>query len=404
MSRFSIKLDSIKTIADEELIISRRIGNCSSELNDVRSEIRSKIKGLSGVDYALQELGRQINEYDKKIKYCYYSLKDCAGNYERTEKLLASGLPLGFVNSLGITDVSALLLILDKVKNIDKILFDNSGNYPKITVNYGDYVKRQAEIEGRELTPWEKFWSDGYDGNYIAGKKAVAGSILGFDTGASISGGILNYDTSGKAKADFDLNKGNIGASAKAEAGFSVAKGEAKANFGNIASVDAKGSVGNASASGEIVATLFDKGKLSPELSAKVAAAASVASGAISGKIGNETVGASLNASGEVLGAHADASAGIGKVTYKDDNGNTVSGYGVQAQAGAEAYLAQGEIEGGFDFFGYHVDLAVEGKAGGAGAKAGVTATTGAISGELGAGLGLGLGIKFNVNKSAKTY
>ena len=157
--------------------------------------------------------------------------------------------------------------------------------------------------------------------------------------------------------------------------------------------------MGNVAAEGEIAATMYKDGKLDPRFAAVAAAGANVVSGSINSKIGNDQFDVHSKASGELLGAHAEAGVQIGKVKYKDENGNEVEAYGAQATVGAEAYLAKGEVSGGFKIFGYDIDFSLEGKAGGAGVKAGVTATTGGIEGELGAGLGLGLGIKFHISK-----
>ena len=105
-----------------------------------------------------------------------------------------------------------------------------------------------------------------------------------------------------------------------------------------------------------------------------------------------------MNAEGTVLGAEAELSGGAGMITYKDETtGKTRTELG---KAGAEAYLAEGSISGGFTIFGIEVDVGASGKAGGAGVEAGGRVTTGGISGEIGAGLGLGLGLELSIDWS----
>ena len=108
-----------------------------------------------------------------------------------------------------------------------------------------------------------------------------------------------------------------------------------------------------------------------------------------------------MNAEGTVLGAEAELSGGAGMITYKDETtGKTRTELGVSGKAGAEAYLAEGSISGGFTIFGIEVDVGASGKAGGAGVEAGGRVTTGGISGEIGAGLGLGLGLELSIDWS----
>jgi hypothetical protein len=125
-----------------------------------------------------------------------------------------------------------------------------------------------------------------------------------------------------------------------------------------------------------------------------------VAKGEENLEIGNDDFNAHEKATGELLGAKAEVSAGIGKVSYKDDNGNITTGLGVTGKVGAEAYVAQGKISGGFTVFGIKIDLGAEGKAGGAGVHAGGAITTGGVNGSIGAGLGLGAGLSINIDWS----
>ena len=156
--------------------------------------------------------------------------------------------------------------------------------------------------------------------------------------------------------------------------------------------------VENAAVSGEGKAQLFKDGKLSPEISAKVSGEVSAVKGKIETKTGTDDYNVHGKAEGELLGAKAEAKGGVGKITYKDKEGNTKTGYGVEGSVGAEAYVAQGKISGGFTIAGIKIGVSVSGKAGGAGISAGGRATTGGVSGEIGAGLGLGAGLKLDVD------
>lgn len=88
-------------------------------------------------------------------------------------------------------------------------------------------------------------------------------------------------------------------------------------------------------------------------------------------------------------------------LTYKDETtGQTKTELGAKGKVGAEAYLAQGKVSGGFTIFGIKIDAGVTGKAGGAGVSAEGNVTTGGVSGKIGAGLGLGAGVEISIDWS----
>ncbi|MDY3888667.1 MAG: hypothetical protein SOZ17_05630, partial [Agathobacter sp.] len=82
------------------------------------------------------------------------------------------------------------------------------------------------------------------------------------------------------------------------------------------------------------------------------------------------------------------------------ENGIDRTTWGANANVSAEAYLATGSVKGGFSIFGFDIDIAVEGKAGGAGVEAGAKITTDEIRGKIGAGLGLGVGLEIGISRS----
>lgn len=176
-----------------------------------------------------------------------------------------------------------------------------------------------------------------------------------------------------------------------------VAKGSAKGNWGCLRG-EAEGSVGQVSAKGEIGATLFKDGEFAPQIGARAEAAAVGIQGKAEAGIGTENNNIHVGADGKVGVAKAGAEAGIGKVTHTSPDGKSIEGYGIKAEAGAEAYAAEGRLSGGIEIFGIRIDAGVTGKAGGAGVKAGGAVTTGGVSGSIGAGFGLGLGIDISID------
>lgn len=108
------------------------------------------------------------------------------------------------------------------------------------------------------------------------------------------------------------------------------------------------------------------------------------------GQLGDEQFNAHAAASGSSYTADAKASLGVGQFT--DKNGK--SHIGVQAEAGAGAYIVEGEAKAGFTIFGIKIN--VTGSAGvglAASAKAGVTTDKAEAKFKLGPfGLGLSIG------------
>ena len=70
------------------------------------------------------------------------------------------------------------------------------------------------------------------------------------------------------------------------------------------------------------------------------------------------------------------------------------------AKAGAEVYLAKGEVKGGFEIFGIKIETEVEGKIGAIGAKVGGEIEDTSVEAEIGASLLGGAGIKVKIDWS----
>lgn len=250
-------------------------------------------------------------------------------------------------------------------------------------------------------------WGDGKASASVGsfglnGKATIAGNEIGSVKadvdllGASAQGKVglsVKADENGKTKSVF------LGAGGEAEA--HVMKGELETKSFGLFTDKAKLSVGNASAEGKVGITLMDGGKFAPGIGANASAKANVAEGSVTQQFGTDNYNLYNTASGKVLGAEAKASAGVGMVSYKDStSGQTKTGFGVSAEAGAEAYIAQGTVKSGFTIAGIKFDGGITGKYGAVGAKAGGHVTTSDIGGSVDLGLGLGLGVNFNVDFS----
>lgn len=286
---------------------------------------------------------------------------------------------------------TALKQISDTYKRTEKSIVENSAmsaiKEPKKT---GNILERL--LSGEKIS-----------GSLVSGEISGSTEVLGFVASGAIGGGFLNYEAkrTGKFGIEFDENGDVDSAGAYVGAGISgsVLEGHAEGSIGDL-SGKVSGEVLSGGLTGEIGATLFKDGKLNPQIGAKVKAEGSVLSGEAEVKKGNDVFNRHAKAEGQLVGGEAKAEVGAGAVTFTDKNGKERTEYGVQAEAGAEGYLAKGEISGGFTILGVNFDVGVEGKAGALGAKAGGRATTGGFEGSIGASLGLGLGFKFSVDWS----
>ncbi len=238
-------------------------------------------------------------------------------------------------------------------------------------------------------------YNDSSDGksswSFGGGKTEYQGTVLGEDVGYEASYNVGHVTTEGKLGFEYDPEDGDYKFGASGKAGFSVVDGSVSGNIGDLSGT-LEGKVGNIEAEGAIGATLI--GGFAPGLYAEVKGKANVLEGSASIQKGTDQFNGHVKAEGSLLGAEAEATAQIGAIEGEDGSVQ----FGAKVKAGAEAYLAEGEISGGFTLFGIKVDLGLEGKAGGAGAKAGVEISTGCLEGEIGAGLGIGAGLKLKID------
>lgn len=227
---------------------------------------------------------------------------------------------------------------------------------------------------------------------------------LGFlDITHTAEGELFGYSTKvhdGKWKVSEKDGKISSDITFGAEGEVHLAKGKITQDINGVLHREINGTVGQVSAEGTAGLTLYKDGKLSPALQAKLKVEAVAAKGSIEDRIGTEDYNYHTKASGSVGVASAEATAGIGRITYKDANGTEHTAWGAQGKVGAEAYLAEGKVSGGFTIMGIKIDAGVSGKLGGAGASAGGQVTTSGVSGKLDLGLGAGLGVDISVDWS----
>lgn len=366
MSVLAVKTGVMNQCASSEQDIAKRISSISGEIDNIRQNLSFNIRARANINSQLITLKKVCQANASHVASLQSVLKDAVTAYTQAEKNACS-LADGVAAAAASTGAAASA----KSKQSDESIFKR-------------ILKDDWKIEGAVL----------------AGSKTVSGSILGFDSTGTAEGDLVGGSIKTKSQAKWKLEKGEAGIEKSIEAEGHLAKGKLKGNIGLLGG-EVSGTVGSVGATGKVGATLFKDGKFSPTLDAKLKAEAAAVKGSAEGKIGTDEHNAHIKGSGTLLGAEAEASGSVGKITYKDETtGQTKTEIGAKGKVGAEAYLAQGKVSGGFTIFGINIDAGIQGKAGGAGVTAEGKVTTGGVSGKIGAGLGLGAGLEISIDWS----
>ena len=356
----------------------QQMENVSRALETITSEIQGINRGLSWNISSREQIRRKLNEYSgyterlcSKTKSLSSGLSTVKHQYMVTEQKAMSNVP-GGVTPIRKTPASGA-----KTKTIktDMVLLPID-----VKDNLVKYWKMLSVLPTIPLMP-------------------IWGPMIFYNVGKNISWKLLDGKLDWSGNASWDKEKGEIGAAVEGKASGSLVRGSISGKAG-LASGSGGIQIGTGAVKGEAGATLFKDGKLSPEVKVKASAEVAAVHGEAKGQIGNDDYNVHAGADGSLFKAKAEAGAGAGKITYKDESGNTKTGYGVEASAGAEAYVAEGKVSGGFTLGGVKFNVSLSGKAGGAGVKAGGRVTTGGASGEIGAGLGLGASVKLDIDWS----
>ncbi len=239
-----------------------------------------------------------------------------------------------------------------------------------------------------------------YGGSFSGSGTSQRGTERSVSGGSQFVSGEVNKSFKGVGNVKFDkdgkIDEANV-LDASVQAKGSLATGHVEGSYG-MASANAEGSVvaGEAKISGKI--KVFEKGKLAPQASVEAKASIDAVKGSIGATLGSKKNNAHVKANGVVGHAEAKAGAGIGKITYEDENGQTKAEYGAYAEVGAEAYLAKGTLSGGLTICGIKVDASVDFKAGGAGATGSAEVKSGGLKAGLGIGALVGLGVNVSID------
>jgi hypothetical protein len=339
----------------------------------------SKLKQYTSKE---ENISKNLKNLSSQLTACNNSLRNCMsssgyGNIQRS------------INSVS----QKLVTRADQISQMSRVLSNISSKYSETEKSISG-----GSIKAKEV--FSKLTGGEYKGSIASRTVETAGTFLGINTSGKVAGDLLGGEVSTKFKSKIDFEKGEVDLiDAEVSAKGHLAKGEVSGNFGYL-NGSAEGMVGYGAATGKLGISLFKKGKFSPQVEAKVKGEVAALKGKAETSFGTDDTNVHIKGDGSLMYASVEAGVAAGVITYKDKNGNVKQGYGVQASAGAEAYAAKGKVSGGLSLFGIDIDVGLEGKAGGAGAKASAQATTGAISGEIGLGLGVGLGLDVEVDYS----
>ncbi len=391
MSQFNVKPERLDQCAGIMSRVGREIDTVGSILDDI--DVYRCLSGLSArrIDSDIKKIMSYFQLQKTELDGFVSALNRISYNYKYTENKLCdrpvfsyrgqendigpdrddSWIKNGYIREKGDDSVQ-------RHESRDDTYEDTSsdGSKKKNRYSWSDALMKYSREESIEI-----------GGVAVGG--AISGELIGASTNTSFESGV-KYDGDGNLKSIslFEMNQ---------SAEVHAAKGKASITAGPVSS-KVEGSVGQVKAKGSVGITLYEDGKLAPHLGFEAEASATGIEGKWEGKIGDENIDVHRSASFKGGTARAKANAGIGKVSYEDDDGNKKNGYGGSVEVKAEAYAAEGKIKGGFNLFGIDLDVGVTGKAGGAGVKAGGHATTGGVGVSVGAGLGLGLGIDIDID------
>lgn len=351
MAEFEVRSNQLRKNADCIHTVFLKMDSLSGKIRSVSREIRLDAASGKPIRNNLNTLAENNQNNAKKVKSLSSTLDNIAAYYDETEQR--------------IQDVQA------------------SGKEETESI-FKQILKDKWKVEG----------------SVISKATTRSGTIFGMASSGTAEGELIGGSIKTKSSAKWNLEKKDVGIEKSFEAEGHVAKGKLEGNVGLLGG-EISANVGTLGATGKIGATLFKNGKLSPALEAKLKAEAVGVKGSAEVKFGNDENNAHIKGSGSLLQAEAEASGGIGAITYKDDvTRKTRTEFGVRGKVGAEAYVAQGKISGGFTLFGIRVDVGASGKVGGAGISAEGRVTTRGVSGKIGAGLGLGGGLEISIDWS----
>ncbi len=378
MSQFFVKPDQIDQCSEKLMRVSNDMEEFSQVLDNIN--VDSFLRGSSAgkIDNYLKKVSDNLEQQKKNAAGFSDALLKISSYYKTTENQV-SGIPVFSGNSAKNTGTGSLGASVDK----NKVSPGSPGGAPS---SNGSNQKEKGESNSV---------------SYIQGSVGASTAVFGINAGVGASGDIGGASWDHKFSSGIKKKDGKIDSVSLFNASISgeahIASGKVKGNIGAL-SGDLGVNVGQVKAEGSAGITLYKNGELAPQISLKGEVKGAVVTGKINAALGTDNTDIHGSANGSLVTGSLKGDLGIGKVTYKDDEGNIKTGYGVSAEVKAEGYLAEGTAKGGFSILGIKVDIGISGKAGGAGGSVGWHAVKGSVGGSVSAGVGLGIGLDFNID------
>lgn len=357
MAEFKVKFEGLNQNSEEFEAFAKELKEISSQVFLIKNNLSfQNVSALSNIQRRLDDAGNEVAGEFKALEQMAASLEEIRKKYLLCEFELLNGET-------------------DGLKRMWDFLKENFGE------GFAILQKTVMDLKNFLMNHFS-------DDDFSFANAYIHRKIFGTDFTFDSKGRILDFSSDSKNK--FSMTNDSMGYFTSGSIGLSLLRHKMGVSFGNLGlKTDVK--VGNVSAGGKIGVALFDNGKLAPQLKAEVEAGVKAAEGEVELSYRNNY----LKGKGELLGAKAEAKAGAGVITV-EDNGVKKQAFGIQAKAGAEAYMARGEVTGGYKIFGLDISAKIGGKAGAIGAKAGGSISTKGFS--FGASLSLLLGLDFELS------
>jgi len=354
MSNIIVNKNSLLAHSSEMQDIESRLGQVQSEVLSVRSAISVHMSSSGMIKSHLRDLASQIGDHKNKVSNMSRIADSIANTYFRVESDIRGQYEARKGSSGTIRG------------------FSSGGGGGGGSSSGGGRGGSNDRVVKDSL---------------ISGNADLLLTLFGSDFEAKVKGDLLSYKYDSSSYAKWDLSKGEIKAEWKESLSGHLAKCEIESKWG-IFSNKAEVTAVKGEASSALYLGLMEDGKFNPKIGGEAKVSGSLLEGKASTQVGTEEFNYHAKAKGNLVGAEAKAGVGIGNLG-QDKYGRTK--YGVKANVGADAYLAKGDVTGGFTLFGIDIDLTMSGKAGAIGAKAGMEAyhTGVSINGGLSALLGI---------------
>lgn len=372
MEEFRVRSSSVRQAMQQLDAYQGFLSDRSSEIDAVRRQLRGKISHHEAIGSRLRTISDTVDSLQDTMRMMSHCLERADYYYQRAEDRITG-------QSNPVKEALGLLLTGAEQKHV----FSAFGIGGSLT---GSLSFLDGEWHHDEETGG---FRGGGSGAVATGSLTAKYGDFEGDATAKILSGEYSYYANAQA------NKENIGASIGGNAEGSVYRVDAE---GRLFDGFVKNSTGISMLTGAAAARagahLMKDGSLRYSgIYASAEASGSVLHGSNRTQIGTEKNYRFTEVEGDVLAAEASAGIGFG---YLGTDSGGAEVYGVQAQAGAEAYLAKGTVHSGYSIFGIEVDVGLTGKVGGAGAEIGGGVTNQGL--DLSAGLGLGAGVGIDVS------